>query len=170
MQIVTGWYYERATLGAGWAGNIKEAGFKGEAQYFFGYRNSTGHLNLSLECDYMFKKGWYANMSLLFNNYGISKPVSNWSSVNLKLSPENLMPTKWNMMATTSKELTALLSANMSVLYAPGTNLLIVLPSVRYNLANNLDADLVWQSFFSEVNHSFHDVSHRCFLRVKWSF
>ncbi len=35
MQLITGWYNEHLTLGAGWAGNIKDAGFKGEVQYFF---------------------------------------------------------------------------------------------------------------------------------------
>lgn len=170
MQFITGWYQKHLTLGVGWAGNIKDAGFKGEAQYFFTNRDSTDHLNISLEGDYVFKKGWYANMSLLLNSRGMYKPVNNWNSLNLQLSPENLMPTKWNLMVTMSKELTPLLSANMSVLYAPGTNLLILLPALRYNIATNLDADLVWQSFFAEMDNQFEDVSHRCFLRMKWSF
>ncbi|HEX7411523.1 MAG TPA: hypothetical protein VF298_05210, partial [Bacteroidales bacterium] len=45
-----------------------------------------------------------------------------------------------------------LLSANMNVLYAAGINLLIILPYVQYNLVINLDLNLVWQSFFAELN------------------
>jgi len=170
VQLITGLYNEHLTLGAGWAGNIKDAGFKGEAQYFFANSDSADHLNFSIEGDYVFKKGVYVNISLLFNNHGLNRSVSNWNSINLKLSPENLMPTKWNLMVTTSKELTPLLSANMSVLYSPGTNLLILFPSMRYNIAPNLDADLVWQSFFAEMNSRFEDVNHRAFLRLRWSF
>jgi len=170
MQLITGWYNEHPTLGAGWAGYIEDAGFKGEVQYFFGNKDSTDHLNLSLEGDYMFKKGWYVNAGLLFNNNGLYKPVDNWSTINLKLSPENLMPTKWNFILTTAKEITPLLSVNMSVLYAPGTNLLILFPSFQYNMATNLDVNLVWQSFFAEINKNFEAVNHRCFLRLKWSF
>jgi hypothetical protein len=170
MQLITGWYNEHITLGAGWAGSIKDAGFKGEAQYFFRDKDSADHFNFSLETDYMFKKGWYVNAGLLFNNNGLYQAVSNWDNINLKLSPENLMPTKWNFIVTTAKEITPLLSVNMSVLYAPGTNLVILLPSFKYNLATNLDVDVIWQSFFAELNKNFEAVNHRGFLRMKWSF
>ncbi|MGZ8557025.1 MAG: DUF1302 family protein [Chitinophagaceae bacterium] len=170
MQLISGWYNAHPTLGAGWAGYIGDAGFKGEAQYFFGNKDSIDHFNMSLEGDYMFKKGWYIKWGLLYTNHGLDKPVNNWNTINLKLSPENLMPTKWNVIVTTAKELTPLLSANMSVLYAPGTNLFILFPSLQYNMATNLDVNLVWQSFFAELDNQFEAVNHRCFLRMKWSF
>jgi hypothetical protein len=170
MQLITGWYNEHPTLGAGWAGYIKDAGFKGELQYFFAGKDSTAHLNMALEGDYMFKKGWYTNIGLLFNNHGLYKPVRSWDTINLKLSPENLMPTKWNIIFKSAKEINPLLSANMSVLYAPGTNLLIVYPSLQYNAATNLDVNIVWQSFFAEINNRFEAFNHTCFLRMKWSF
>ena len=125
MQLITGWYKNHPTLGAGWAGYIKDAGFKGEVQYFFANKDSIHHLNITLEGDYMFKKGWYVNVGMLLNNDGLYKPIKSWDTINLKLSPENLMPTKWNIIITTAKEFTPLLSMNMSMLYAPGTNLFI---------------------------------------------
>jgi len=118
----------------------------------------------------MFKKGWYVNAGLLFNNNGLYQPLSNWNNINLKLSPENLIPTRWNLIVTTSKEITPLSSANISLLYAPGTNLIIFFPSFKYNLATNLDVDLIWQSFFAELNKNLEAVNHRGFLRIKWSF
>jgi hypothetical protein len=127
-------------------------------------------LNISLEGDYMFDKGWYTSAGLLFNKNGLYQPVNEWDNINLNLSPENLMPTKWNIIVTTAKEFTPLLSANMSVLYAPGTNFVILFPSLQYNLATNLDVNLVWQSFFAELNNRFEAVNHRCFLRIKWSY
>jgi hypothetical protein len=170
MQLIPGWYKKRFTLGAGWAGSIKEAGFKGEVQYFFADKESKGHLNLALEGDYMFKKGWYVDWGMLYNNQGLYKPVNNRDTINLKLSFENPMPTKWNMSITTVKELTPLLSANMTVLFAPGTNLFILFPSLQYNIATNFDINLVWQSFFADLQNNFEAVNHRCFLRIKWSF
>lgn len=170
MQLITGWYNEHITLGAGWAGNIGDAGFKGEAQYFFRDKDSIDHFNMSLEGDYMFKKGWYLNVGLLFTNQGLYRPVKDWGAINLKLSPENLMPTKWNFILTTSKEITPLLTANISMLYSPGTNLFILLPAFKYNLATNLDIDLIGQSFFGQLNNRFEAVNHRVYLRMKWSF
>ena len=170
LQVNSGLYNEHLTIGVGWAGSINEAGFKGEAQYFFKNIEDNSHFNLSLEADYMFAKGWYANAGFLYNNNGLHKPVNNWTSINLKLSPENLMPTKWNFITSTSKQITPLFSINASILYAPGTNLLLLLPSARYNLAANLDADIVWQSFFTKLNDNFEAVAHLGFFRLKWSF
>lgn len=170
VQFISGWYKDHPTLGTGWAGYIKDAGLKGEIQYFFKTRDSASHLNITIEGDYMFKKGWYVNAGLLFNSGGLYQAVQNWDTISLKLSPENPMPTKWNILITTAKEITPLLSANMSVLYAPGTNLLILFPSLKYNMSVNLDLDLVWQSFFAEINNNFGAVSNTCYLRIKWSF
>ena len=50
--------------------------------------------------------------------------------------------------ATVGKELTPLLSANNALVFAPEVNIWIVLPGFQYNIAENLDVDLVWQSFF----------------------
>ncbi len=170
IQFITGWYHDNFTLGAGWAGNIKDAGFKGEGQYFFAGRDSSDRLNLSLEGDYMFSNGWYINLSMLFNNKGIMEPIDSRNDLNLSLSPENLMPTKWNLLLTTAKEITPLFSANGSLLYAPGTKLLIIYPSLQYNIAPEIDVNLVWQSFFAEMNNRFDGIDHRCFLRLKASF
>lgn len=170
IQVITGWYKAHPTLGAGWAGYIKDAGFKGEIQYFIRSKDSSDHFNLSLEGDYMFKKGWYLNLGFLYNNHGLYKPVNEWDGINLKFTPENLMPTKWNIIITTAKEPTPLFNVNVSALYAPGTNLFIVFPSLQYNLATNLDVNLVWQSFFAELSNHFEAVNHRSFLRIKWSF
>lgn len=170
LQLNTGWYKEHITAGVGWAGSILDAGFKGEMQYFLQNNAQRGHVNLSMEGNYMFKNAWYVSAGMLFNNQGLCRPVSNWNAIDLKLSPENLMPTKWNFIVSTAKEITPLLSVNASVLYAPGTNLMILLPSVKYNLAGNLDADLIWQSFFAELHGAFEAVNHRGFLRIKWSF
>ena len=46
MQFISGWYNEHLTLGCGWAGYIKDAGFKGELQYLIRNKDSTDHLNL----------------------------------------------------------------------------------------------------------------------------
>jgi hypothetical protein len=80
------------------------------------------------------------------------------------------MPDKWNIMVATSKEFTPLFTGSINTIYAPGTNLLIIFPTFQYNIATNLDANLVWQSFFLERQNNFQAVSHRGFLRIKWSY
>ena len=169
-QLITGWYNHHVTLGTGWAGSIKDAGFKGEFQYYFTDKDSTDHFNLSLEGDYMLKKGWYLNLGLLLNSKGLNQPINNWNAANLKISPENLMPSKLNFILTMAKELNPLLTSNVSFLYAPGTNQFIIYPSFQYNLATNLDVDLIWQSYFTELNSGFEAINHQCFLRLNLSY
>ena len=92
-------YYDDIAIGTGWAGNIKNAGFKGELTYFiesiFGtqQKNST---SLSTSVDYSFKNGFYILGSYLYNSNGFSDP-SVFSLASLTenvLSPKNLMPSK----------------------------------------------------------------------------
>ena len=73
-------------------------------------------------------------------------------------------------MITGAKEFTPLFTANVSVLYAPGTNLVLLFPTLQYNIDTNIDVNLVWQSFFADTQNKFQAVSHTAFLRMKWSF
>ncbi len=169
MQIITGWYRDYPTIGAGWAGSINNVGFKGEMQYFILPKDTASIANISTQMDYMFKNGWYVNVGFLIAGHGLNKPVNNWNEINLKFSPEHPMPTKWNVIITTSKQFTPLFSGTFSTVYAPGTNLLILFPMLQYNIATNLDIDLIWQSFFSDVQDIFQAISHQAYVRIKWS-
>lgn len=169
-QFSAGVYHEILTFGTGWSGSIGQAGFKGEFQYYAAHQDTSSQVNLTVESDYVFGNGWYMNLGFLLNSKGIDEPIENLSLYNFQLSPQNLMPTKWNGVFTTAKQFTPLFSGQVSLIYAPGTNLLLVLPSVQYNLATNLDVDLTWQSFYVEQNEQFHDLIHRGYLRIKWSF
>lgn len=169
-QGIAGWYNDQLTAGGGWAGSIKKAGFKGEFQYFASRRLVKGQLNLVLEGDYMLERGWYVNAGGLFNSLGIDHPLDDWKDLNLSLSPQNPLPVKWAVTTMAAKEFTPLFSANMRMVYAPGVHLAMILPAARYNLAENLDLDITWQSFFLQMDKDFTDVAHRGFFRVKWSF
>lgn len=170
IQLIGGIYFDQVTAGVGWTGSLGGTGFKGEVQYYFSGYDTARQLNLVVEGDRVFAHGWYASAGMLYNNAGLDKPVTQWETVSLVFSPRNLMPTKWNVLATVAKDITPLLRASAGLVYAPGTNLMIILPTVQYNLATNLDVSLVWQSFFAEQLDQFEAVSHRAYLRFKLSF
>lgn len=170
LQFLGGWYKARPTMGMGWAGYIRDAGFKGEAQMFFPTRTASGHFNLVLEGDYMFDQGLYGNVAVLWNIRGISRSLQIGEQIDFDLSPESLMPTKWNLMLTSAKEINPLFLINLGLLYAPGTDLFILFPDLQYNLAPDLDVNLVGQSFFLKMDNDFQAVNHRIYLRLKWNF
>ena len=170
MQFISGIYNGAATAGLGWAGNIKEAGFKGELQYYFPDKDSASQMNITLGIDYMFKKGWYVSLGTLYNSRGLNSRVSSPMLVNLNLTAKNLMPAKYNFMITGRKEITPLSAASFSVLYSPGLNLLVLLPGISYSLSSQLDADLIWQSFYLQTGEKLQGVHDIGYLRLKWSF
>lgn len=169
IQLLSGIYGNRFTAGAGWAGSIGDAGFKGETQFFTKTSAEKFQINVTVESDYVFESGWYINGSFLFNNNGLDSKILNPLQLNFNFSPANLMPTRWNFIIATGKEITPLFSANLSFLYAPGTNLLLILPGFKYSLGENLNVDLVWQSFYASLDQ-FEALNHRGFLRLKYNF
>lgn len=169
-QMIAGLYQNTFTTGLGWAGNLGNIGYKGEGQAFIHKKDSGTYFNYSLEFNHAFKKGWYISASVLHNTRGISKPVDDWSKIDFRISPKNLMPAAWSIITAGSKEITPLFSGNISLVYSPGINLFILYPSLKYNIAANVDVDLIWQSFFLELQHRFEATNHRAFLRVKWNF
>lgn len=169
-QFITGLYHNHLTAGAGWAGNLGEAGFKGEAQYFFPSKDSGEHFNMAAEISHLFKKGWFFNGAIMLNSNGIDTPVSNINKLGFAVTPERIMPGRWSILAGMQKEFTPLFSGNISLVYSPGLNLFILFPSLSYSLTKDLDADLIWQSYFLELGNQFQGVSHQGFLRLKWSF
>jgi hypothetical protein len=170
LQILTGIYHNKITAGFGWAGSIGNLGYKGEGQAFIDKIDSANTFNYALELDYAFKNGWYLSASVLHNTRGIAEPVNDWSKINFRFSPMNLMPAQWSIITTTAKEITPRFSGNMTLVYSPQVNLFIIYPVCKYNIATNLDADLIWQSFFLELQNRFQASSHRAFVRLKWSF
>jgi len=170
LQLISGIYHNLFTAGAGWAGSIGNAGYKGESQFYFNKKDSGTYFNITMEADYVFKKGWYVSIAYLYNRNGSHAPFTDWAEANFKISPLNLMPSRWNILIITSKEFTPLFSGGISLVYSPEVNMLIVFPSFRYNLATDLDVDLIWQSFFAELQHKFQGVAHTGFLRFKKSF
>lgn len=169
-QFTGGVFHETATAGMGWSGSIGEAGFKGEMQWYAAHKDTAAQVNLVVEWDYMFAKGWYADAGFLLNSAGYSSPIDNWELYNFQISPRNLMPTKYNAVLTVMKQVTPLFSVNLTTIYSPGTNLVLLLPSLRYNLGTNIDVDVFWQCFYAEQQKKMEPVVYRGFLRFKWSF
>lgn len=168
LQFLAGFYKNRFTAGLGWAGSINDAGFKGEAQFFAG-NDSLPHLNATVEADYIFTNGLYLSSGILYRQKGLDHPLKMDIPLEFEPSPRELMPSKWNLLLSTAKEITPIFSANMSVVYSPGVNMLILFPSLNYNIKTNLDLGFIWQSFFAE-SENFSALSHTGFFRLKWSF
>lgn len=175
IQLLGGWYNQDYALGVGWAGNIKLAGFKGEATYFHPQNNisdTTGVLSASIAFDYIFTNQLYLSGGLLYNSGGVYD-TENPAAVSIFTAPisaKNLMPMKLTALVTAGYPISPLLSANATILYAPGVNAVFAMPSLTYSIAKNWDLNLLGQTFLMDTGNGFGSLGTGVFSRVKWSF
>ena len=117
-QLLAANYFNDIVLGGGWAGNIKNAGFKGELSYFFDKENIENSLSFSSSLDYSTKNGFYFLGSYLYNSNGMNE--SNFLSlININanvLSPKNLMPSKHSYLLQVNKPISPPLNVSLNIL------------------------------------------------------
>jgi len=169
-QSILGKYQEVGTFGLGFAGSFGDAGVKGEMQHYLEGLGSPKQTNATLGLDYMFSKGWYVSTGYLFNSLGITEPLNFGQGINLNLSSRNLMPTRHNFLIMGSKQLGPLGSLSLTSIYAPGTNLLIGMPSFSYSISNQMELNIFWQSFWMTYQSEFKSISNVLMGRIRWSF
>ena len=177
LQLLAANYYTDYAIGGGWAGNLKDAGFKGEATYFRSKKNmkdATGAVSASSSVDYSFKNGIYLNGSVLYNSNG-SDEFDNekgqlMSASSEQLTAKSLMPTKYSYFVQVNKIFNPMISASMAVIYGQDMDILFLMPSVSYSIKENWDLNLTSQSFLLKSDNDFDNLGNNIFCRLRWSF
>lgn len=170
-QFMVANYNTDFAIGTGWAGNIKKAGFKGEATYFIDKENSDKVTSASTSIDYFFKKGFYINVSALYTSNGEQKfnpSVLNFTSGNL--SAKKLMPTKFSYLTQVSNEFNPQLKASITTIYGAGMDLVFVMPSIDYSIKQNWDLNLTGQLFYAKTQDDFSNLSNSIYLGLRYSY
>ncbi|QEC69181.1 hypothetical protein FRZ67_18380 [Panacibacter ginsenosidivorans] len=173
IQFLGGIFNTDVVAGTGWAGSIKDAGFKGEVSYFHPrqkFTDSFGVVTASMMTDYTFKKNWYGIFSFLFNSEPLNMFNPDVKILNFNLTAKNLFPFRYSFYAGAIKSFTPVTSMNIAIVYSPTNNTLIFFPSFAWNAAKNLDLDLTAQSFFASENGSYQTQGTTIYLRGRWSF
>ncbi len=173
-QVIAANYYSDVALGGGWAGNIKNTGFKGEATYFQtreNFSDTSGILSLSTSIDYSFKKGIYVNGAFLLNSDGLTSATAGLPSFGAnQLTAKSLMPTKYSYFVQLSGAIYPQLNGSVSVIYGQGMNILFFMPALAYSLHENWDLSLTGQIYFGEEQSKFKNLGNSIFLRVQFSY
>ena len=168
-------YYDQDfVLGGGWAGNIRNAGFKGEVSYFVTKNPipDDNSFSLSTSFDYSFKNGIYILVSYLFNSKGVSNSnIFNLGAINENvLSPKTLMPFKNSYMIQTSKPISPAINSSLTFLYGQGINFLYISPNISYDINSDFDLNFIGQLFYADVNGNFKSIMNGIYLQLRYSF
>ncbi|MDX2246169.1 MAG: hypothetical protein SF052_05310 [Bacteroidia bacterium] len=177
VQVLSGYYRGDFALGAGWAGNLGQLGFKGEATWFTPLEpsaDSVQSLGISATTDYLFGNGFYLSGAFLYNsrgNVGGFGGSGGLFASNITVSAKNLFPVEWAFVVQGSGNVTPLFSTSGVIIYSPQNNLVAAIPTLTYSIKENWDIALVGQLFFMEIpQNDFRNLANSLFFRIKWSY
>lgn len=172
LQFIGAHYFDKVTIGVGWAGYIKGAGFKGEISYFHPEENffdQTGNVTSTVGFDYMFSNSLYAQSEFLYNggNRGQGRPVFELLQ---PPSADNLFIEKTGYYLSASYPLTPLTNISGGILGSFNEKFVILIPQISYSLTNNIDFLVLAQLLKGSVFTDFVDTPNVLYFRLKWSY
>ena len=164
--------------GFGWSGNIKGAGFRGEASYFhpkINFGDTAGTFLTSVSFDYMFKNSLYVQLEGLYNQLKNDGNLNFLQVLSQPLTPKMLSFTEYTILANGSYPVTPLWNSGLSFIYYPKMNAAFFGPSIDYSASNNLTLSVIWQTFFGEFPNPLtreeeKKAFHFGYFRVKYNF
>ncbi len=168
LQLIAAKYFDDYSIGFGWAGNIKNFGFKGEANYFINQDNGNVLVS-SISIDYAFQNGINWMISGLYNgNYHSQNGLLLLNFYNYELTAKNLFPSKYAFFNQFSGNFGAAWNWRVGGIYATENKLSILIPQISYSIKDNWDLDMYMQSFFADIPN----IEQRNILnvRLRWSF
>jgi len=170
-QLIGGVHERDLVFGFGWAGNIKNAGFKGEMSYFAPTLDDRKKaFSAALNFDYAFNWGLYWNVGVLYNSEG-GFNTGFFQLFNTTLNARNLYPYRWSIMSIQSAQITPLMTAALVLVYSPvKSNALYAGPTLTLSVATNWDLDIVSQVLFESDNGKYSSPLQAYFVRIKHSF
>lgn len=172
-QVQAGLYRNRLAAGLGWAGNLGQAGFKGEVSVFHPLDGAAGNTSVSATTgvDATIGDSWFVNGAVLINSRGSSGDIDVFSLSQNNLSADNLMPGKVSLLAGGSHVFTPLFTTSFTAVYSPNGHLLILIPSAAWSVAGNWDVDVTGQLFWRRSGSGvLKNELNWLFLRARWSF
>lgn len=172
IQFIGGLMQNNVTLGTGWAGNLWNAGFKGEITYLnsLDEAEDDGFLT-SISIDYLFSNSLYLNASALYNSYGASSPNLFLVNTSSDLDIRAVSPYEWSTFLQGTYPAHPLVNLGLSSIYFPSDAALFVNPFVTFSITSNLDLDLIGQIFYSEgLTGEYGAQSELLYLRLKFSY
>ncbi len=170
-QVLFGYVADELAFGGGWAGNLGDAGFKGELTYFNSLSTSDDEaFAATVGLDYSFSNSLYVSLGYLYNTEGGTNESVN-ELFTFQLSARNLYPYRHALFLQGTYPISPLLNGGMAFIYSPvEVHALFVNPTITNSLKQNWDIDFVGQLVFNQDGSSYESPVQAFFLRLKWSF
>lgn len=176
----------RWIIGESWAGDILDAGFRGEitvseapnridtfSVYKLYSESSLSSFNkpmiaFALSADYTFPNTFYIHTEMLYNNNGKTSNSFLFSTEALILGM--LSPSRWSIYQEFAYNITPLMRGMLFGIFNPNDKSFVIVPSVTYSLLANLDVFLIAQIFNGDKLTEFGEYGNSFYFRLKFSY
>lgn len=172
MQVLAGHYQDKLALGIGWAGYLKDAGFKGELSYFHpedDFWEEKGTFSSTAGFDYMFSNSVYAQAEFLYNG-GYQNSGSPLASLTQPPSADNLFISKTGYLLNAAYPISPLTNISVAVMGSFTRSLFIFIPQLSYSVSENVDLLVLSQLLKGKVFNEQLETPNVLFFRLKWSY
>ncbi|RZS97258.1 hypothetical protein BC751_2861 [Cecembia calidifontis] len=173
IQLLTGYFEDRWTGGFGWAGSIKNTGFKGEFSYFRDLNPLPGiaptNVVVATSVDHMFSNSIFLVVEYLYNQPREGRE-QNILLLNRPLKADNLSFTDHSIFAQARYPLSPILDIGLAGFYYPSEKSVFFSPSITGNLVENLDLLVIGQFFAGGKDSIFAEAGSLVAMALKWSF
>jgi hypothetical protein len=165
---------EYYVAGLGWSGDIRGAGFNGEASYFKPIAIDTElkeTLLATVSLNYTFANSLFINFSALYNSQGTTgnagrgffSLIDNISALDYTLS-------KGQLFGQVSYPLTPLINADISSIINPFDGSFYLGPSIDFSLSDDVSFYVIAQTFFGAEGTEYGDFGQMFFGQISWNF
>jgi len=174
LQLFIGKSREDLTAGLGWAGNLGDAGLKGEVSYFYPYNDNFMNKALlaSVSLDYNFESSLYLHGSYLYNSDGSIDILPTQLDFNTsgRLTARDLSPFQHSIFLQATYNFHPLINGGLATIYYPSTTAFFINPGVTFSITSNFDLDLIGQLYYDDLGGDFKAQARLLYARLKWSF
>ncbi len=165
IQLISGYYRERFTAGAGWAGDFRGAGIKGETM-FYADEDETNFI-ASASVDYMFDNSLFMVAELLYNAEGGRDQFQLMAE---ELTPDNPSFSRYQATSQLSYPIHPLVDGTLAAIYYPDEEAVFVSPSLRWSVITDLDFQILGQFFAGSDDSAFANAGNLITGQLKYSF
>jgi len=186
--MIAGWQKQSLRLGAGWAGQIWDGGFRGEFLYsrpHIAYdpaqflpqpapvplpekKITKSYVTIALSYDYSFRNSLYWHMEYLYNGLGTTGDAAARRLETLITG--ELTPARHSVFQELAYNFTPLWRGDVFVIYNPDDHSWIAAPSLQYSLSENVELYVLAFPSKGVKDSEFGTLPSWYFVRMKYSF
>ncbi|TVP53908.1 MAG: hypothetical protein EA349_12770 [Halomonadaceae bacterium] len=171
VQLISGYYRDRFTVGAGWAGDFRGVGVKGETMFYndINSQDDTRETNfiVATSLEYMFENSLFGIVEILYNREG---GRDEFTLVGEQLTPDN--PSFSTYQATTQLRypIHPLLDGSVAVVWYPDERATFISPQLTWSVTQDVDFKVLGQFFAGRDDSVFGNAGNLLAASLTYNF